>query len=200
MKQTHKRVKNPLRPHDVINEEEDLGIPGKLYFEKPSVIHIPSFHKTAIPEYDTGGSGNSRQPPGPEELYTREGPVRLASTHKLPRYKAPDTVHYLLSRRPTQNDAQEYIRMMRIEGFGEGAIVTRKYAEPWRAKWHDNWGIISRIIGFVPIPSSTPYNPYTVKWFSQEFGREEEAWAEDLFVIHAALDKDMIDEIIEAQA
>lgn len=195
--------KNPMRPHEVIEEEEDLGIPGKLYFDKPKVISVEAFHTSQVPEYDTGGFGYTKQPPGPADYYTREGPVRLKSSHKMARYTPPERVHYLLTQRPPKNDVDEYIRMMKVDGFGEGAIVARRYADDWRARWHTNWGIITSIYGTVPFDPKDAYAPYKVRWFDTSSipGAPdiEGAWAEDLIVIHAALDKDLLASIIEHQ-
>lgn len=199
-----KRVQNPMRPHEVVEEMEDLGIPGKLYFEKPKVISVEAYHVSEVPEFDTGGSGNNTQPPGPADFYKTEGPVRLISSHRIMRYNPPERVHYLLTQRPSQSDAEEYLRMMKVEGFGDGAIVARRHAEPWRVRWHTNWGIITRVVGHVPWSSKDAWAPFIVKWLDvsplQNVSETEPAWAEDLYVIHAALDKDLLESIIEHQA
>lgn len=198
------KVKNPLRPHDVVEEEEeDLGIPGKLYFEKPKVFTVEAFHQSKLPEFDTGGARGGHQPPGPEEYYRTEGPVRLRSSHHLPRYTPPEKHHYLLTRRPPQIDADEYIRMMKVEGFGEGAVVARRFADHWRARWHANWGTITRVTQNVPWDAKEAWSPYVVKWWDVSnfngVADTEPAWAEDLLVIHAALDKDVLESILEHQ-
>lgn len=199
-----KRIKNPMRPHEVVEEEEDLGIPGKLYFDKPKVISVEAFHISPLPEFDTGGRPGGRQAPGPEGYYQTKGPVRLRSSHKMVRYNPPEVVEYLLTQRPTQDDADEYIRMHKVEGFGEGAIVARRYAETWRARWHTNWGVINRVVQNVPWDAKDAWAPYIVKWFDVanllNASDMEPVWAEDLFVIHAALDKDVLESILEQQA
>lgn len=188
------RVLPKVEP-DVV--EEDHGIPGKLYFDKPKIIEMASFRKSAVPEFDPIGGRYAQL--GPEEFYLRETPVRLRSSHKQgPNYNPPESVVYPLSLRPTQEEATEYIRLRKVDGFGEGTIVARRYAEYWKAKWHGNWGIIKRVIGYVPHITSTPWNPYVVQWFEQQTS-EESAWAEDLVVIHCTLDKDLLEDILEAQ-
>jgi hypothetical protein len=192
-----KRAKDPLRPHEVVEEEEDWGIPGKLYFDKPKLSLIQSQHKPLLPEYDLGPSGHAQQERGPDEFYLTEGKVRLKSSHGFPGYSPPEVVKYLLSRRPLQADADDYIKIHKQDGFGEGAIVARRYANPWRKDWHTNWGMITRVVQTVPWPSNMPWDPYEVKWF--EGGVAEWVWAEELYVIHAHLDKDTLSSILEAQ-
>ena len=197
------RVKNALRPHETELEiEEDMGIPGKIYFEKPQLSLVKAFHKSDLPEYDTGGYGMSRQAPGPVDLYTREGPVRLPSSKHMDNhtYKVPEKVHYLLTQRPSNTDIVEYISIQKADGFAEGAVVSRRHQAEWRFKWYTYWGIITRVHGNCPLPSKEAYAPFRVKWFNPEHNvTDEDAWAEDLVVIHAALDKETLASILEEQ-
>ena len=111
-------------------------------------------------------------------------------------------MHYLLTNRPPQEEADSYLKMMAVDGFGEGAIVSRRFQPNWKHKWHGNWGMITRVIGFVPHAPTDPWNPYFVKWFSKDGIQapdEEFCWAEDLVIIHAALDKITLEQILEEQ-
>jgi hypothetical protein len=92
--------------------------------------------------------------------------------------------------------------MMAVDGYGEGAIVSRRFQPTWKHKWHGNWGMITRVVGFVSHAPTDPWNPYYVKWFGEAGAsgpQEEFAWAEDLVIIHASLDKTTLESILEEQ-
>lgn len=202
-KRTQAVIRKTLRPHDPQpeSEMEDLGIPGKMYFDKPQLTIVEAFHKPAVPEGDTARPNNNVKV-GPDHFYRKDGPCRLRSSHLITRYNPPDAIHYLLTMRPPQEEADSYLKMMAVDGYGEGAIVSRRYQPGWKHKWHGNWGMITRVVGFVPHSPNDPWNPYFVKWFGEAGSsgpQEEFGWAEDLVIIHAALDKTTLESILEEQ-
>jgi hypothetical protein len=176
---------------------EDCGIPGKLYFDKPQVIDMSAFRKSDIPEKDPV-NGSTRL--GADEFYFRTTPIRMKSAVKfMGKEPMPDTIEYALPQRPTQEEAAEYIRVNGINGFGEGAIITRRWQENWRFRWHGNWGMIVRVVGNVPWQTSEAWAPFVVQWFERPDVPFEYVWAEDLVLIHTHLSKDLMEGIFEAQ-
>jgi hypothetical protein len=97
-KRTQAVIRHTLRPHDPPPEAEmeDLGIPGKMYFDKPQLTIVEAFHKPAVPEWDTARPQNNVKA-GPDHFYRKDGPCRLRSSHLITRYNLPEAVHYLLT-------------------------------------------------------------------------------------------------------
>jgi len=179
------------------DEPQDLGIPGKLYFDKPNVIDISTKRKGGLPLVDPITNNDNL---GPEEFYTTVGKCRLKSSFNYPTTPPPKDIQYALTMRPLQNDAHEYVAYFRRKGYHTGAIVTRRYQPGYRHRWHSNWGIIQRVNGNVPWYSQEAWFPYVVKWFNVENNiSEEPAWGEDLILIHQALDEDLLEQILEEQ-
>jgi hypothetical protein len=176
----------------------DMGIPGKLYFDKPQVINMSAYRKSDIPEVDpVSNSGRL----GPDDFYLKETPIRMKSSKKFhdKQNPPPDIVEYALSQRPSQDEAADYLRINLINGFGEGAIITRRWQENWRFRWHGNWGMIVRVVGNVPWQPTEAWSPYMVQWFERPDVPYEPAWAEDLVLLHTHLSKDLMESILESQ-
>lgn len=159
---------------------EDQGIPGKLYFAKPMVIEIPSKHS------DTS---------------TMVSTVRTLSTQRLRDFNHNcNATSYRCSQRPTAAELKDYLHWAEIQGFGLGAVVARRFCAHWRAEAHHQWGVIIGCIGFShPTSPNQPWAPFVVQWFSKEFGQAEPTWAEDLYVIHQSLSKNLLNSILEEQ-
>jgi len=166
----------------------DPGEPGHYYFEEPTVIAIESKKKRQPSSLIVMGSSG-------KEALALIGEVRLRSSHSLHNYIPPKDVVYDISEFPTQKEVNDYITRMSICGFGEGAIVTRRYQPKNRWKYPYQWGVIQSMFNIVP--SNGTYRPFTVKWFAN--GDSESAWGEDLVVIHQAMDEDLISDIVESQ-
>lgn len=181
-------------------EPEDEGLPGKLYVPVPKVIEI----NTARPNLSSIVLADQIHNVD-EEInrirFNRETPIRLKSTDQLTtdKFNKPEKVMYALPQRPgTQHDVKRYHEQQRINGFGEGCVVARRWAALWRQTWHGYWGRIVRINEHVPIQPYALFAPFAVKWFNIE-GEPEPAWAEDLVLIHPFIDKSIINDILEAQ-
>lgn len=165
-------------------EPPDLGEPGMFYFPEPIVIDIKS-KKPVIVETRQMSS---------YEAANKPNACRLKSSHEIQGYTPPTHVDYLLSKWPARMDIEAYIEMHKVEGFNEGTIVTRRF-QPWQdmGKIH-RWGVVLMVNKHM---HSSEYKPYLVKWFGDNM--VESAHAEDLYVIHAALDKQILADILEAQ-
>ena len=111
----------------------------------------------------------------------------------------PDKVTYGCSERPSYQESHEYVERQQIHGFGKYAIVARRWAHPIRFLHGHQWGMIIQLNYVAFIHDMSPWAPYVVRWFAKE-SVEEKAWAEDLIVIHAALDDENLLEIAEAQS
>lgn len=164
----------------------DPGEPGHYYFEVPTVVNV---------------AGKAKPFPETRSITTESalawvGRVRLRSSHVMHNYLPPDDVVYELTEYPKQIDLNEYIRRMEVGGFGEGAVVTRRYQPKGRWRFQHQWGVI--VITHTVVPSSAaPFKPYSVKWFNDM--SIEPAWAEDLIVIHSYLDEHLLKDIVESQ-
>lgn len=167
---------------------EDLGIPGKLYFEKPQVIELAVKRDERSNQVIT------------TDLHSTEGPCRLKSTLSLHDFKKKgENIEYQCSLRPTLEEIHEYLRLAEIQGFGMGAVVARRHCADWRWETPYAWGVILGQMAYVPSQSSdVVWAPFTIRWFDKQMG-EEPAWAEDLYVIHQCLSKDLVASIVEEQ-
>lgn len=189
-----------------IKEPVDTGEPGKFYFTPPVTLSIVS------PEPRRWGHTNSRsdEDQDDDELITRirrgHEPVnlhsyrettncRLVSSRNGIAHKPPEKINYLLEEYPEQQDINDYLELKRLDGFGEGAIVTRRWQPKGNHRWSQQWGTI--MISHKISRGGARWAPYAVKWHM--IGEIEQAWAEDLIVIHATLDADQLDAIAEAQ-
>jgi hypothetical protein len=172
---------------------KDQGEPGKFYFTEPELIEVKG--RAAVQVETTKPSHNIVTPfPKGNEIVT--GRCRLESSHGLHEYHPPTDCVYDLPEWPKPTQVPEYLRKMEVAGFGEGAIVTRRYQNQHRWKYPHQWGII--IITHKVIPSGSPYKPFTIRWFDPN-SKLESAWAEDLLIIHACLSPSMLQDIVECQ-
>lgn len=178
------------------NEEPlpNIDTTNKVFIETPILLTIGKAAPIAFPS-------NPHQSYNGSSRVNANSPIRLESSRDgavCP--NPPATVEYELSERPTWKEIDEYISECKCYGFGRGTIVARRYASTWRQTNPTEWGMITYITR-QPTPTSGPFKgPFNVKWF--DFGgtpKEERAWAEDLLVIHAALDDDIVKAICENQ-
>jgi hypothetical protein len=166
-------------------EPVDKGTPGMFYFEEPVVIKVPG--KAKVMTFPTSTSG--------ADALSKIGVCRLRSSYKMQQYDPPQDVVYDLTEHPTQQEVREYFHKMTIGGFGEGAIVARRYAPKGRWKYFHQWGIL--VIEHTVPPSAGKWAPYSVRWLNDN--SVEQAWAEDLVVIHSTLGEEMLTDIVESQ-
>jgi hypothetical protein len=168
----------------------DSGDPGTYFFDYPQVIDIKS--KKPMTQQETEKIWT---PTTPRNKAYGAGACRLVSSHQINGYVPPSGLEYHLARWPSSLDADAYLEIMRVQGFGAGAIVTRKHQPYTFMKRIPRWGVIMFECTYT---SSIEWQPYYVKWFSAA-DEPEHAWAEDLFLIQAALDDSMVDTILEQQ-
>lgn len=109
----------------------------------------------------------------------------------------PENVKYGCGQHPTARETIDYIGRNEVQGFGKWAIVARRWSHPMRFVHGHQWGMIVDVHNVPVVGLVQPWFPYTVRWLTS--GNEELAWAEDLVVIHQALDGDMLLDIIEQQ-
>lgn len=167
--------------------EDDKGIPGKLYFDKPQVFDISVIRDTVGNKVSTVETG------------ALDGPVRLESTRQLRDFSKRELVHYRMGLRPNLEQINEYIKWAEVQGFAQGAVVARRWCADWRTETVHEWGVIIGCRAYTH-GSHEPgfYSPFTVRWFQTRLG-EEGVWAEDLYLIHQALSKDLLRSILEEQ-
>jgi hypothetical protein len=166
--------------------ENDQGIPGNRYFEYPKVIDIAIVR-----------NGNNVSTLDPSSC---ESPVRLASSVGMRDFNRKEPVTYGLSLRPTSaQKIGDYLKQKEIEGFGLGAVVARRWCADWRYQTCFEWGAIMGVKTYC-LGSHEPgfYAPFIVRWFNRNMN-EEGAWPEDLYLIHQALSKNLLESIIEDQ-
>lgn len=169
----------------------DKGIPGKLYFDEPTVVNIEGLNKPKNPFPQSGFVKIETK----ADAVAHANVVRLRSSHTLHNYLPPEDVVYDMGRWPNQLEINAYLKASSIAGYDEGAIVCRRFQPKGRWKYPSQWGLI--IVKHKISPGSSQYAPYAVKWFAD--ATIESAWAEDLVVIHAALSMDLIRDIVEEQ-
>lgn len=190
-----RRAKGPVL--DGTEPVEGIDTEGRLFFEKPILALVGK----AVEEPRTTYSFPSQRIPPGDNVDPRAltGPMRLASSRTYTIcVEPPKEKTYALSLLPTFDQVREYLKQMRVHGFGTGAIVTRKHQQEWRYTSVNKWGIIEWERGN-PTPNQH-YAPYKVKWFEKHDGFEEEmAWAEDLILIHTHLDNTYLKDIMISQ-
>lgn len=166
---------------------EDPGLPGKLYFEQPSVVDIMV----------------RRSPDGTKvmtmDASSRVSSVRLASTVVIRDFNQKEPVEYFMSIRPDLGEIKEYLKKAEVGGFGLGSIVARRWCADWRWETCQQWGLIVGVRNYTANTFADElYSPFTVRWLDKTTP-EEGCWAEDLYVIHTCMGKGMLTEIVEAQ-
>lgn len=172
---------------------KDTGDPGKYYFHKPICLNI------ALPtDEESQPCDKPERKPSPVNLvnYRDRTNCRLYSIKNGHNYDPPEKINYLLEQHPNGEEIGDYLKLKSLEGFGEGAIVTRRWHTSNGHRWAQMWGTII-LVHKTPRGGIANWTPYAVKW--HQLGEVEQAWAEDLLVIHAALDNDQLDSIVEAQ-
>lgn len=182
-----------------VREENKSEPKHKFLFEPPEIVEVKS---QKIP---------LNQPHWPyptPAMHQSDGTVlkvcRMASVYATEsmQFRAPTelTILYDLPPNPESTNLASYFRKWEINGFGTGAIVTRRYQAPHSFKYYSNWGIILHCNEH---PNSGDYAPFQVRWFNPLQGNKrweyEKCWAEDLIVIHQCLSKEWIIDIVEAQ-
>lgn len=184
-------------------EPPDPGEPGKYYFNPPSCISIKSMKaaqrstnsRWAYPDsYDNDNNG--APPVNLTSLRHERTNCRLLSSRNGLAHHPPEEVKYLLGTHPTQEEISDYLAIKEVDGFGEGAIVTRRWQPQGNHQWPQQWGTVV-LVHTKERGTIANWSPYSVKWHL--IGEIEQAWAEDLIVIHQALDHDQLDAIAEAQ-
>lgn len=191
-----RRSKGPFL--DGTEPVEGIETVGKVFFEMPQVITVGKAEPEPnhYPYYNRQSSVSNNVIT--EDLKATVGKVRLLSSRNYQVCNTPpDEVEYRLSQLPMYTDCQEYLRIMRIAGFGVGAVVTRRFQSEWRYKGVSHWGIITFETGHPN--SAQAWAPYTVKWFDAIGSATEKAWAEDLVVIHAHMDNAYLESMLEDQ-
>lgn len=176
----------------------DTGEPGKFYFTPPITCNVSLESKQAPPNPVEKKGWPYPESKGPVNLdsYRERTNCRLLSSKNGYNQNPPKEIKYLLSPHPTQQEIRDYHEIKSVEGFGEGAIVARRWGPKGDHKWAAKWGMIM-ICHKVERGGVASWSPYAVKWFM--VGEIEQAWAEDLIVIHQALDHTQLDAIAEAQ-
>ena len=180
---------------------EGVVTKGKVFFEKP-VLQLVGKAEAEPPRSYHGSNpafhGSNRMPEIPKG--ERITPVRLKSSHNTAICQhLPKENYYDLPINPNYHEVKEYLAKKRIEGFGQGAVVARRFQMEWRFKTPPQWGFLKYEIENVV--TGTDFAPYRVMWFDTNINidQEEKAWAEDLVVVHAAVDKSLIKDIMEHQ-
>jgi hypothetical protein len=164
---------------------EDMGLPGKLYFDRPQVIDITTSRD--------GGSTKVIT----QDVRALSGPVRLASTRGLHDFKKIEVVEYHAPLRPSIEEISSYMKWAEISGFGNGAVVARRWCADWRWESPFQWGVILGNRLYPPAMEDS-YAPFSVQWFDKNQGTET-AWAEDLLLIHQCLSKQLLESLVEEQ-
>jgi len=160
----------------------ELGNPGEFYFAEPQVVEV----KAAKPHQVETYNNNS--------VTYGQGTCRLKSSHAQSDYKPPENLEYHLSRWPGKMDVDAYLEIMRVQGFSKGAIVCRKYQKFDQHSMIHRWGMILLEHTW---QVGSEYRPYCIKWIGD--GTVESAWAEDLYLIHQAVDERLLYDILESQ-
>lgn len=173
-----------FKGHIPTEMEDDKGLPGKLYFEEPMVVDIAVVR-----------NGNNVST---VDLSATTGPVRLASSVLLRDFHRNKPVMYQMGLRPQLSEIQEYIKAAEIMGYGLGSIVARRFCADWRYETPFEWGAIMGVRAYMANVDDQHYAPFTVRWFNRN-NPEEGAWAEDLYVIHQCLSRQLLNSIIEDQ-
>lgn len=194
-----RRAKGPFL--DGTEPVEGVDTKDKLFFEKPTLqlvgIEVPEPVTTT---YYPRGPTSTHVNMGDEDLRTTIGKCRLMSSrsYQVCSNAPSDKLEYALGQLPTFDEVKEYLRKKRIDGYGGGAIVARRWQNDWRFKHPGQWGIIMYESGN-PSPGQK-WAPYNVFWFEQSANiQNEKAWAEDLIIIHTHLDESYLQDILYTQ-
>lgn len=153
----------------------------KIYFEKPQTLTIVKNIDIMNPVTDiaNGSVGNIR---------TRSMKAMFSAKEIV--------VTYALGEHPLDNEIDTYLNQQFIHGYGEGAIVARRWAPSLRFMYPHQWGMIVHVHKSCGV-AQTGWGPYQVKWF--DTNSTESGWAEDLLIIHAALERSLVIDIVEEQ-
>lgn len=169
---------------------------GSIKPAKPVNVNPPSYmNREVIMDQNNVHTlvrtGGSRHDQGCEE-------VRTISTRLIPSYSEPaGGIRYRCPRmRPTYVQVNDYIRDMRLKGYGVGAIVTRRHISVEAMISNTGWGMILQERKAVPF-NGIAYDPYIVKWFQTD--KAEGTWAEDLLIIMPSLPRDELISMIADQ-
>lgn len=164
---------------------EGFDTKDRIFFDKPITGEIG--------EPDTDSTSPQLNPV--TDIQGELEPIRTKSMREY-RETAGRLVAYAVKPNCSNSDLEEYLSRQSIHGYGLGTIVAPRWCRgPLQFTYHQQWGIILQLNKFPGF--SVPYGPYKVMWF--EKGVMENSWAEDLIVIHANLDKEMILDIAESQ-
>jgi hypothetical protein len=171
-----------MRLREQEKQEPAFDETNKIFFEKPTVLKIgePAVTTMPNPVFDSANG--------------IKGPIRTKSCRET--FGDKIEVQYQISQYPSKSDVEEYFVRNQIHGYGEGSIVARRWANGVRFLYPHQWGVIIHLNRYPGI--SADYAPYQIRWFSSEKPLEN-AWGEDLFVVHACLDRDLLLDIAEAQ-
>lgn len=175
-----------------VPKQVDMGEPGKFYFSIPIEQNIAPQRKreSAVITYP---------PKDPVNLYSMrvQTNCRLLSSKNNANHKCPEKIAYLLGEHPTAKEIMDYHDLMHAEGFGERAIVARKWAPMSGLMIPNSWGVVLLEHRLERSGVMAKFSPYSVRWII--LGEIESAWAEDLVLIHPALDSAELTEIFETQ-
>ena len=170
----------------------DQGDPGTFYWPFPKLEEIEGKKKTTTVTTFTKETNWNELPA--RSKVNIDGNCRLVSSHEIRNYTPPTGLEYALPRWSSKLDGDAYVEMFKVQGYGVGAVVTRRHQPLEHMDKVYHWGVITFVTRHM---STTPWQPYFVKWFGD--GAGEHAWAEDLVIIHAALDRDVLGSVFEAQ-
>lgn len=192
-----RRARGPIL--DGTEPVEGVETADKVFFEKPRLLVVGKAEPE--PSYSFPRAHHTRSDPNaPEEdLSATVGRLRLLSSRNYQVCSTqPGDLEYQLSQNPTCEEVKDYLKKNRIDGYGTGAVVTRRYQNDWRFKHPSQWGVIMYESG-TPSPRQR-WAPYTVYWFEPTtLLQNEKAWAEDLVIIHTHLDDSYLQDILYSQ-
>lgn len=173
---------------------------GRIFFEKPKLFLVGKAEEPSPPRshYPRGAtSGTSASDLSEVEARSTSSRPRLASSRTYVVCQTPVmNVEYPLTMYPKIDEATAYLKQAHINGFGPGAIVTRRHQNNWRYTNVHQWGVI--LFEIANPPFNQRWNPFEVKWFENQTSIER-AWAEDLIVVHAYMDKKYLLDLLESQ-
>lgn len=167
----------------------DKGEPGNYYFHEPFEQQILSKKPAPIFTPDVNSPVNLTS-------YRQMTNCRTISIRNSSISTRPEKVAYLLDEHPSLKEIDDYLALQSTEGFGEKAVVTRRWAPVDTMISPNHWGLIL-LEHRLPRGAAAKWAPYTVRWCMM--GEIESTWAEDLVLIHPALDKEQLHDILEAQ-
>jgi hypothetical protein len=191
-----RRAKGPIL--DGTEPVEGIDTDGRLFFEKPRLMVVGKAEEIPVTTFGYPRTHTDTAPPE-EDLRTTTGKLRLVTSRNYQVCsQQPGEVEYQLSQLPTYKEVKDYLKQKRIDGYGAGAIVARRYQNDWRFKHPGQWGIIMYEVGNPSL--NQRWAPYSVYWFEQSaIFQNEKAWAEDLVIIHTHLDDSYLQDILRSQ-